>query len=165
VALSLIPIPKNSILLPLMGIPFERALRFHRRLGQVAVHTSVLHGAAFLVDWFVHPRDEKTGMENMLFECGLTAPGPFCDRSTAEEAERCDASYEEGGVNEHTCKPHTIRAHEAPPGSQKASATAVRAQGCSTATRSGFRCVQQRARADTLPMLTAVVAADRTSWA
>ena len=163
-ALSLIPIPKNSILLPLMGIPFERALRFHRRLGQVAVYTSVLHGAAFLIDWFVHPRDEKTGMENMLFECGLTAPGPFCDRSTAEEAERCDASYEEGGVNEHTCKPRTIRAHEAPPGSQKASAT-VRAQGCSTATRSGFRCVQQRARAETLPMLTAVVAADRTSWA
>ena len=34
---------------------------------------------------------------------------------TAEEAERCDASYEEGGVNEHTCKPRTIRAHEATP--------------------------------------------------
>ena len=143
-ALSLIPIPKNSILLPLMGIPFERALRFHRRLGQVAVYSSLLHGAAFLIDWFMHPRDEQTGMENVLFECGLTAPGPFCDRSTAEEAERCDASYEEGGVNEHTCKPHDPRPRGNTPDSQKASATVVRAQGCLTATRSGFRCVQQR---------------------
>ena len=95
-ALSLIPIPRNSILLPLLGVPFERALRVHRGLGQVAVIATVAHGASFFVDWGMHPR-QTDGWSYIVQQCS-----PFCDRSTAEAAQLCDESFNEGGVNEDT---------------------------------------------------------------
>ena len=43
-ALALIPIPKYSILLPVIGIPFERAIYHHRQFGRLAVLTGFTHG-------------------------------------------------------------------------------------------------------------------------
>ena len=57
---------------------------------------TVAHGASFFVDWGLHPR-QADGWSYIVQQCS-----PFCDRSTAEAAQLCDESYNEGGVNEDT---------------------------------------------------------------
>ena len=97
-ALSLIPVPKNSLILPAFGIPFERALWFHRLLGQGATIATVVHMACFFVDWSLTPQRGVVGLELIAQECF----SPFCDYSTPEEQKKCDDSYEPGGANEFT---------------------------------------------------------------
>ena len=50
-ALSLVPIPKNGVLLPTLGLPFERALSLHRKLGIASVLASLAHSAVYLWRW------------------------------------------------------------------------------------------------------------------
>ena len=50
-ALAFIPIPKHSILLPVFGIPFERAIFHHRQFGRFAVLLALAHGVFTCVDW------------------------------------------------------------------------------------------------------------------
>eukprot|EP01046_Picozoa_sp_COSAG06_P097802 COSAG06_NODE_43898_length_368_cov_0.579926_1_plen_122_part_11 len=102
-ALSMIPLPKNSLLLPLLGVPFERALRFHRRLGQAAVYSALAHGLVYLRGWYVDPYgQDAAGNDLSGFAYVLTEISPFCDRSTAELSKDCDDSYKPGGDNEDT---------------------------------------------------------------
>ena len=56
-ALALIPIPKRSILIPMAGIPFERAIYYHRLLGRMAVALGTVHGIASMYDWTVRPEN------------------------------------------------------------------------------------------------------------
>ena len=102
-ALSMIPLPKNSLLLPALGIPFERALRFHRKLGQAAVATGLAHGLVYMGGWYSDPYGKDadgnalSGWAYMWQQCY-----PLCDRSTPELSKKCDDSFLPGGDNEHT---------------------------------------------------------------
>ena len=64
-ALSLVPIPKNGVLLPTLGLPFERALSLHRKLGIASVLASLAHSAVYLWRW----RDD------LLMELNFTVRG------------------------------------------------------------------------------------------
>ena len=102
-ALSMIPLPKNSLLLPALGIPFERALRFHRKLGQAAVATGLAHGLVYMGGWYSDPYGKDadgnalSGWAYMWQQCY-----PLCDRSAPELSKKCDDSFLPGGDNEHT---------------------------------------------------------------
>ena len=49
--LAMVPVPKHSPLLHLVGLTFERGLRIHRVMGRVAVVAAVLHSAGYVVYW------------------------------------------------------------------------------------------------------------------
>ena len=42
-ALVFLPVTRNSLWIPLLGVSFERAIKFHRWLGRIATFTAVIH--------------------------------------------------------------------------------------------------------------------------
>jgi hypothetical protein len=73
VAMAMVPIPKNSLLLHILGMPFERAIYHHRQLGRYAVLTGIAHGGIVFVDWSQRLDDDETVVD-MLVENLY----PFC---------------------------------------------------------------------------------------
>ena len=72
--LALIPLPKRSILLPMTGLPFERAIYYHRMLGRTAVALGTVHGLASMYDWTARSENADVPTADVLTE-RLT---PYC---------------------------------------------------------------------------------------
>eukprot|EP01043_Picozoa_sp_COSAG02_P051259 COSAG02_NODE_5374_length_4389_cov_3.643590_1_plen_737_part_00 len=83
VAMAMVPIPKNSLLLHISGMPFERAIYHHRQLGRYAVLTGMAHSGIVFVDWSQSLDDDETLMdvlkENLY---------PFCAPKTDDVRRR-----------------------------------------------------------------------------
>eukprot|EP01051_Picozoa_sp_SAG22_P000722 SAG22_NODE_22_length_31438_cov_47.016529_6_plen_1909_part_00 len=73
-AVALIPLPKHSVLLPALGVPFERAVGFHRVLGRAGVGLGLLHGMSSMYDWTVRPDAEGLSSTHVIAE----RLNPFC---------------------------------------------------------------------------------------
>ena len=73
-ALAFIPIPKRSILLPMAGIPFDRAIYYHRLLGRFAVALGTVHGLASMYDWTARP--DNVGVPVSVVLAGRL--NPYC---------------------------------------------------------------------------------------
>ena len=59
-AMAMVPIPKASVLLDLTGMPFERAIYYHRQLGRAAVLSAIVHVLIVLMAWRQsQPEDES----------------------------------------------------------------------------------------------------------
>ena len=56
--LAMVPVPKNSPLLHVVGLTFERGVQIHRIMGRLAVAAGLLHGAGYVVYW------EQRGFRN-----------------------------------------------------------------------------------------------------
>jgi hypothetical protein len=50
-AMAMLPLPKRSWLLALTGVPYERAIAWHRQLGRFVVLTAAAHVGLTIVDW------------------------------------------------------------------------------------------------------------------
>eukprot|EP01051_Picozoa_sp_SAG22_P015642 SAG22_NODE_2074_length_3047_cov_20.117610_1_plen_914_part_01 len=72
--LAMVPVPKNSPLLHVVGLTFERGVQIHRIMGRVAVIAGVLHSAGYVVYW------EQRGARNgdALLSRTLLESSPFC---------------------------------------------------------------------------------------
>eukprot|EP01046_Picozoa_sp_COSAG06_P029865 COSAG06_NODE_2801_length_6265_cov_2.549140_2_plen_761_part_00 len=73
-ALALVPIPKRSILLPMTGLPFERAIYYHRLLGRTAVALGTVHGVASMYDWTARVENEDVPALDVVSD----RLNPFC---------------------------------------------------------------------------------------
>jgi NAD(P)H-flavin reductase len=72
--LAMVPVPKNSPLLHIVGLTFERGVQIHRIMGRVAVITGVLHGLGYVVYW--EQRGARSG--DAFLSRTLSESSPFC---------------------------------------------------------------------------------------
>eukprot|EP01048_Picozoa_sp_COSAG05_P009338 COSAG05_NODE_760_length_7489_cov_1.989716_8_plen_495_part_01 len=72
--LAMVPVPKNSPMLHLAGLTFERGVQIHRVMGRVAVVAGVLHGAGYVYYW------EQRGSRNgdAFLSRTLLMSSPIC---------------------------------------------------------------------------------------
>ena len=64
--LATIPATRNSVLVHLVGIPFDRTILYHRWIGRFVLILSIIHGIWEIVDW------KNTGMD-VLKQLALTS--------------------------------------------------------------------------------------------
>ena len=71
---AMVPIPKNSPMLHIAGLTFERGVQIHRIMGRVSVITGVLHGLGYVVYW------EQRGARNgeAFLSWTLRQSSPIC---------------------------------------------------------------------------------------
>ncbi len=72
-AMAMVPIPKSSVILDLTGMPFERAIYFHRQLGRAAVLSAIVHVSVVLIAWR-EAQPAGTSMRELLWD----NINPFC---------------------------------------------------------------------------------------
>ena len=78
--LALVPIPKHSPLMHLIGMSFEKGIRVHRWMGRISVLCAVLHTVLIIIAW-----EERTSAIAMWAEVGPLAYTieeitPWCTR-------------------------------------------------------------------------------------
>lgn len=84
-AMAMVPIPKSSVILDLTGMPFERAIYFHRQLGRAAVLSAIVHASVVLIAWR-EAQPAGTSTRELLWD----NVNPFC-------TPRAVANYYYGG--------------------------------------------------------------------